>query len=194
MTEAHPLLNGLSVLLATSPVHQLLPDVRAHVERTTGGRLRLWLADYRQRTLSEVLLSGSTAAAGSGRPGSGPAGSGRPHEASALGGQEATPDDGVRRDDTALVARPVAPALAEVRVDGSWPGRCFAAQTTLHRQQDGRHEVFLPLTVRGDRHGVVDLSLPREPSAELLAALEVATPLLATALGERPATDRKSVV
>ncbi|MDQ1688255.1 MAG: hypothetical protein QOK42_1230 [Frankiaceae bacterium] len=77
---------------------------------------------------------------------------------------------------------PVEDPSVVIPLDGSWEGRIFAAQRHDVRSagngEDGV-QVGLPVTVRGDRVGVLALHLPSGPRAESLEELQ----LIATAVG-----------
>lgn len=84
--------------------------------------------------------------------------------------------------------RPVDGSADPVTIDASWQGRVFAAQRPAVRTvegtvdgtaPDGRFEVGLPMTVRGDRRGVLVVLLPVSPSPEVVAELAQ----IATAVG-----------
>ncbi|WHT23284.1 PP2C family protein-serine/threonine phosphatase [Crossiella sp. CA-258035] len=59
-----------------------------------------------------------------------------------------------------------------VPVHNTAPGRAFGAQEPhLERHEDGTISVYLPVSVRGDRLGVLCVALPEPPDAELVATL-----------------------
>ncbi|MFG2005360.1 PP2C family protein-serine/threonine phosphatase [Spirillospora sp. NPDC048911] len=74
---------------------------------------------------------------------------------------------------------PVASGLDPLRVDNTTAGRAFAAQRTVVEESDGAdrpHRAHLPLTVHGDRLGVISLTslLPFRPDElEQFAAIAV---------------------
>ncbi|MCU1595194.1 MAG: rsbU 18 [Frankiales bacterium] len=67
-------------------------------------------------------------------------------------------------------------------VEGTLAGRCFAAQTALLNPKEGRVELMVPLTTRGRREGVLELSFSCAPDAALRLDLDRCAPLIAQAL------------
>ncbi len=70
-------------------------------------------------------------------------------------------------------------------VDGSWLGRCFAAQQQLVETDQGQLHLAVPLSTRGHRLGVVELSFP-EGSHVPVQDLSLMCDLLAQALESLP--------
>lgn len=75
--------------------------------------------------------------------------------------------------------RPVGDPDAPVAIDGSWEGRVFASQRPDVRAaaadeegKVGRAEVGLPITVRGDRRGVLAVLVPSTPDPDVVAELQ----------------------
>ena len=79
------------------------------------------------------------------------------------------------------LSRADAPEQARQAVEGSWPGRCFAAQQDLLREHEGCYECAVPLTAHGDRLGVLLLTSP-SPLEAARAPAALAARLLADAL------------
>lgn len=85
-----------------------------------------------------------------------------------------------------ITLHPVGRDSQSLPTDDSWEGRVFASQRTDVRAaaadeggKVGRCEVGLPITVRGDRRGVLAVVLPTTPSPDGVAELQQ----IATALG-----------
>ena len=75
-------------------------------------------------------------------------------------------------------------------VDGSPQGRVFRRQERLSWPEGNAHRVCLPVTVRADRLGVLDVVLPEPPTAPVLTRLgHVATTLAYVIAAARPYTD-----
>ena len=75
-------------------------------------------------------------------------------------------------------------------VDGSPPGRVFRRQEALAVPEGDAHRVYVPVTVRNDRLGVLDVLLPEAPSPDTLTRLgHVATTLAYVIAAARPYTD-----
>ena len=68
---------------------------------------------------------------------------------------------------------PMAHPERQVRVDGTWEGRIFAAQRYDVRAapSNGNVELGVPVTVRGDRRGVLVVELPTGPHEEVVDEL-----------------------
>ncbi|MDQ6910114.1 MAG: serine/threonine-protein phosphatase [Actinomycetota bacterium] len=75
-------------------------------------------------------------------------------------------------------------------VDGSPPGRAFRRQEVLASPHGDAHRVYIPVTIRADRLGVLDVILPGEPTPEVLERLgHVATTIAYVVAASRPYTD-----
>jgi serine phosphatase RsbU (regulator of sigma subunit) len=79
---------------------------------------------------------------------------------------------------------PVASERPGFRMDGTPPGRAFAAQDPVLRPpaDGGSWDFHLPLAVRGDRSGVLSVSLPDQPDLETRQELAAIATVLARAL------------
>jgi serine phosphatase RsbU (regulator of sigma subunit) len=79
---------------------------------------------------------------------------------------------------------PVASERPGFRMDGTPAGRAFASQgPVLHAPaDDGTWDLHLPLTVRGDRLGVLTVSLPKEPEQATREELMTVAGILSRAL------------
>ena len=53
-----------------------------------------------------------------------------------------------------------------IRIDGSAPGRAFLTQAPVEENDDSGLRLYLPVTVRAERVGVLDVLLPEAPTAE----------------------------
>lgn len=74
-------------------------------------------------------------------------------------------------------------AGADVPVDDGPPGRCYVLQRTERERADGRSLLWLPVSIHGDRLGVLHLDLPVEDvSADHLAVLEALARITARTL------------
>jgi serine phosphatase RsbU (regulator of sigma subunit) len=77
---------------------------------------------------------------------------------------------------------PVAPGGRPIRIDGTDAGRAFASQQPVVRPAGDGWELHAPMTVYGDRVGVLTVSLPREPDATAQRRLAGVATVLARAL------------
>jgi serine phosphatase RsbU (regulator of sigma subunit) len=79
---------------------------------------------------------------------------------------------------------PVASERPAFRMDGTPAGRAFAAQETVLRPpaDGGPWDIHLPLAVRGDRSGVLTVSLPDQPDVAARQQLMAIAAVLARAL------------
>jgi serine phosphatase RsbU (regulator of sigma subunit) len=82
---------------------------------------------------------------------------------------------------------PVTPGLDPVRMDNTPAGHAFAAQRTIvetpdRRAPGGPYRTHLPVTVQGDRMGILTVSSARELAAEELEPLAAIATVLARAL------------
>lgn len=77
-----------------------------------------------------------------------------------------------------------------VSVDEGLPGRAFRRQEVLAAPGGDQHRVYLPVTIRADRLGVLDVVLPSAPSPDVLTKLRHAATALAYVIAAaRPYTD-----
>jgi serine phosphatase RsbU (regulator of sigma subunit) len=75
-------------------------------------------------------------------------------------------------------------------VDGSPAGRAFRRQEVLASPSGDGHRVYVPVTIRADRLGVLDVTLPGEPTPDVLQRLShVATTIAYVIAASRPYTD-----
>lgn len=75
-------------------------------------------------------------------------------------------------------------------VDGSPAGRAFRRQEVLASPSGGGHRVHVPVTIRSDRLGVLDVLLPTAPTPDVLERLtHVATTIAYVVAASRPYTD-----
>src|SRR5207302_1062039 len=58
--------------------------------------------------------------------------------------------------------------------DGTAPGQCFLTQETVALPDDQGHRLHLPVTVRAERLGVLDVLLPQAPDDDLRERLQEA--------------------
>jgi len=61
---------------------------------------------------------------------------------------------------------------ASVPIDGSAAGRAFRTQAPVEDDDDSGRRLYLPVTVRAERLGVLDVLLPDAPSAPLREELQ----------------------
>ncbi|ANN18778.1 phosphatase [Amycolatopsis orientalis] len=59
-----------------------------------------------------------------------------------------------------------------IPVDGTVPGSAFVAQAATFEQDGAKVTGYLPVSVRGDRLGILAVTLPREPEPPVWAELE----------------------
>lgn len=75
-------------------------------------------------------------------------------------------------------------------VDGSVPGRAFRRQETITFPEGGSHRVYMPVSIRADRLGVLDVVVREAPAeAELKLLHQVATTVAYVIASARPYTD-----
>jgi serine phosphatase RsbU (regulator of sigma subunit) len=75
-------------------------------------------------------------------------------------------------------------------VDEGLPGRAFRRQEVLAAPDGDKHRVYLPVTIRADRLGVLDVVVPSPPSPDVLTRLRHAATALAYVIAAaRPYTD-----
>lgn len=153
VSVADAVLAQLVGLLGRRPVHRVLPDACSLLAGALEGRVDLLLADYRQSVLFRVPL-----ADGDERRIAGPPQAGGAHV-------------GVLDID-----------VETLPVDGSWPGRCFAAQAVLQHDDGEGHHVLVPVTVRGDRLGVLALHRTGPVPPESVELLQLIAPVVAMVL------------
>lgn len=77
---------------------------------------------------------------------------------------------------------PVVSERPAFRMDNTPAGRAFALQEPLLRPENGAWDLHLPLAVRGDRIGVLTVSLSEEPDKEVRAELAVLAVTLSRAI------------
>jgi len=63
-------------------------------------------------------------------------------------------------------------AAASIPIDGSVAGRVFRTQQPADDADDSGHRIYLPVTVRAERLGVLDVLLPESPSSDLIEELQ----------------------
>jgi hypothetical protein len=77
-----------------------------------------------------------------------------------------------------------------VDIDAGAAGRAFRRQEVLGWAEETGHRVYVPVTVRADRLGVLDVLVPEAPTPEVLTRLgHVATTLAYVIAAARPYTD-----
>ncbi|WP_067484421.1 PP2C family protein-serine/threonine phosphatase [Actinomadura hibisca] len=77
---------------------------------------------------------------------------------------------------------PVCAAARPLRIESSLAGRAFAAQRPVPEQEGGEHRLHLPLTVYGDRLGVLTAICDGPPDAATAEELAAAATIVARAL------------
>jgi serine phosphatase RsbU (regulator of sigma subunit) len=77
---------------------------------------------------------------------------------------------------------PVAPERADVPIDNTAAGHAFAAQLAVPEQRDDHCHIHLPLTVHGDRLGILTVDMAESPTGDRLDELHAAAIVLGRAL------------
>ncbi|MGK5553111.1 PP2C family protein-serine/threonine phosphatase [Actinomadura kijaniata] len=77
---------------------------------------------------------------------------------------------------------PAAPEAEPFPIENTLPGRAFASQQTVHDERPGGHELHLPLSIYGDRLGVLTVAFERPPGPDEVGELTAAATVLARAL------------